>query len=70
MPHRYGRRVLESHTGRFSTNAAFVACSVGKGPEIVATPEHLITWLKLLYVSADRFNPPRHVNSQYLVFWF
>ena len=33
-------------------------------------PEYLITWLKLLYVSANRFNPSRYVSSEYLVFWF
>ena len=37
-------------------------------PEYV--PEYPITWLKLLYVSANRFNPPRYVISEYLVFWF
>jgi hypothetical protein len=36
----------------------------------IAYSEYLITWLKLLDVSAIRFNPPRYVISEYLVFWF
>ena len=33
-------------------------------------PEYLITWLKLLDVPANRFNPPRYGSSGYGVFWF
>ena len=33
-------------------------------------PEYLITRLKLLYVSAKRFNCPCNVSSEYLVSWF
>jgi hypothetical protein len=30
--------------------------------------EHLIIWLKLLDVSANRFNPPRYVSAESRVF--
>jgi len=33
------------------------------------SPEYLITRLKLLYVSANRFNLPHYISSEYLVFW-
>src|SRR5437588_4898418 len=32
--------------------------------------EYLITCLKLCDVSANCFNPPRNVRTEYLVFWF
>jgi hypothetical protein len=42
---------------------------LGKSAKI-AYSEYLITWLKLLDVYPNRFNPPRYVISENLVFWF
>ena len=33
-------------------------------------PEYFITWLKLLYVSTNRFYLSRYINSKYIDFWF
>ena len=70
---RYGRCFLECHTGRFQRQRIFTRTYLlGKTAPTTPgyVPEYLITWLKLLYVSANRFNPPRYVSSEYLVFWF
>jgi hypothetical protein len=40
------------------------------GEGAFAPAEYLVTWLKLLHVSANRFNRPRYVISECLVFWF
>ena len=32
-------------------------------------PEHLVAWLKLLYVSANRFHSPCDITAEDLVFW-
>jgi hypothetical protein len=36
---------------------------------VTNVPEDIITRLELRDVSAERFDPPRYVGSEYLVFW-
>src|SRR3990170_2885172 len=67
--HRYGRGFLERHIGRFQRQIFFTSTYI-LGKTARYGPEYLIIWLKLLYVSANRFNPPRHVSSEDLFFWF
>src|SRR6266850_6071038 len=50
--HRYGRRLLERHVGRFQRQLFLARARVfGKAPRY--GPEHLIPWLKLLCAAAD-----------------
>src|SRR5579859_223512 len=67
--YRYGRCFLERYIGRFQHQCIFTSTYV-LGKTAPNGPEYLITWLKLLDVSANCFNPPRNVRSEYLVFWF
>src|SRR3989440_11538966 len=71
--HRYGRCFLEREIGRFQHQCIFTSAYIlGKTATTTRgyVPEYLITWLKLLYVFAHRFNPTRYVSAEYCVFWF
>jgi hypothetical protein len=69
---RYSRCFFEGRIGRFQKQ-----CSLRNGyifgPSAKAAPayvtEYLIAWPKLLYVSANRPYPPRHVTPRCVVFW-
>src|SRR5216683_189965 len=61
---RYRSRLLKRQVGRFQHHCSILANRhiLGEGPGSPA--EYLITWLKPLYVSADRFNRTRIVDAQ------
>src|SRR6266566_2542557 len=66
---RYGRGFLEREIGRFQYQCIFTSTYV-LGKTTPNVPEYLIIWLKLLDVSANCFDPPRNIRSEYCVFWF
>src|SRR5579864_3723450 len=70
---RDGSCFLECHIGWFQYQCIFMSTHIlGKSAptRLGQVPEYLITWLKLLDVSANRFHPPRHGSSEYGVYWF
>src|SRR5436305_6254857 len=67
--HRYGRCFLEREIGRFQHKCIFTSTDI-LGKTAPNVPEYLIIWLKLRDVSANCFDPPRNVRSEYGIFWF
>src|SRR6266516_2522080 len=70
---RYGCCFLKRYIGRLQDQCIFRNRDIfGKTAKTIrgCVSEYLITCLKLFYVSADRFNSPRNVRSEYRVFWF
>src|SRR5437660_8984399 len=70
---RDGCCLLECHIGWFQRQCIFTCTHVlGKSAPTTLgqVPEYFITWLKLRDVPANRFNPPCHSRSEYLVFGF
>ncbi len=61
---RYGGRLPVGQVGWFQNDSIFRDAQIlGKGSQLGATPEYLITWLKLRDLFADSFNLPRYVGS-------
>src|SRR6266852_5265993 len=54
----------------FSSIAHTYSAILGKPlPFETCYPEHLVAWLKLPYVSANRFHSPGDITTEDLVFW-
>ena len=57
----------------FNANASSLSTYIlGKTAQLIQghAPKYLITRLKLRYVSANRFNPPRYISAEHRVFGF
>ena len=63
--HRDGCRFLEGHDWPVSTPIHFHEHMHTRQNHPGARPEYLITWLKLLHIFANRFNPPRDIRAEY-----
>jgi hypothetical protein len=68
--HRNGCRLLKREIGRFQHQCVFSGTDIPGKTAMGDIPKHLITWLKLLDISANRFNPARYVSAGYGVFGF
>src|SRR5581483_11812519 len=70
---RHGRCLLEREIGRFQRQCIFASTGI-LSKTAKTTPgyvtEYLITWLKLRDVSANCFNAPRYISTEYDVFGF
>src|SRR5271165_1434028 len=67
--HWYSCCVLKRSVGWLPCQLIFNCAHILGKASHTFSPEHRVAWLKLLYVSANRFNSPRDISADYLVFW-
>src|SRR5882724_2201669 len=67
----HGCRLLKREIGWLRPQLVFNRTYILSKPPSFETryPEHLVAWLKLLYVSANRFHSPGDITTEDLVFW-